>query len=145
MFFNAATLSVSETFINPHSTQNPIKKAHVDNRPTGGKRGQIFPPDWNKIVQLFSKQKSNGWLNLYKLAYKNSSSNPVITTSDIEKEINLQFTGMLKDATQDLARLWGKQLGEKYGISVKDKAAEPKSPDPDDQLNNDPKTAFHEF
>ena len=145
VFFNAATLSVSETFINPHSTENPIKKVHVDNRPTGGKRGQIFPPDWNKIVQLFSKQKSNGWLNLYKLAYKNSSSNPVITTSDIEKEINLQFTGMSKDATQDLARLWGKQLGEKYGISVEDKAAEPKSPDPDDQLNNDPKTAFHEF
>ena len=144
VFFNAATLSVSETFINPHSTQNPIKKAHVDKRPTGGKRGQIFPSDWNKIVQLFSKEKSNGWLNLYRLAYKNSSSNP-ITTSDIEKEINLQFTGMSKDATQDLARLWGKQLGEKYGISVEDKAAEPKSPDPDDQLNNDPKTAFIEF
>ena len=144
VFFNAATLSVSETFINPRSTENPIKKVHVDKRPKGGKRGQIFPPDWNKIVQLFSKEKSNGWLNLYRLAYKNSSSNP-ITTSDIEKEIKLQFTGMSKDATQDLARLWGKQLGEKYGISVKDKAAEPKSPDPDDQLNNDPKTAFIEF
>ena len=150
VFFNAATLSVSETFINPRSTENPIKKAHVDKRPKGGKRPKvgkrdgIFPPDWNKIVQLFSKEKSNGWLNLYRLAYKNSSSNP-ITTSDIEKEIKLQFTGMSKDATQDLARLWGKQLGEKYGISVKDKAAEPKSPDPDDQLNNDPKTAFIEF
>ena len=144
VFFNAATLSVSETFINPRSTENPIKKVHVDNRPKGGKRSGIFPPDWKKIVQLFSKEKSNGWLNLYRLAYKNSSSNP-ITTSDIEKEINLQFTGMSKDATQDLARLWGKQLGEKYGISVKDKAAEPKSPDPDDQLNNDPKTAFIEF
>tara|TARA_R110002074_G_scaffold179320_2_gene343320 strand:- start:441 stop:2516 length:2076 start_codon:yes stop_codon:yes gene_type:complete len=145
VFFNAATLSVSETFINPHSTENPIKKVHVDKRPKGGKRGGIFPPDWNKIVQLFSKEKSNGWLNLYRLAYKNSSSNPVITTSDIEKEINLQFTGMSKDATQDLARLWSKQLREKYGISVEDKAAEPKSPDPDDQLNNNPKTAFHEF
>jgi hypothetical protein len=144
VFFNAATLSVSETFINPRSTENPIKKVHVDKRPKGGKRGQIYPPDWNKIVQLFSKEKSNGWLNLYRLAYKNSSSNP-ITLSDIEKEINLQFTGMSKSAKQDLARLWGKQLGEKYGISVKDKAAEPKSPDPDDQLNNDPKTAFIEF
>ena len=177
VFFNAATLSVSETFINPRSTENPIKKVHVDNRPKGGKRGQIFPPDWNKIVQMFSKEKSNGWLNLYKLAYKNSSSNPVITTSDIEKEINLQFTGMSKDATQDLAMGWGKQLGVKYGISVqnidysttmnvdkqthqkhlsadpddqlnnnpKTAFAEPKSPDPDDQLNNNPKTAFHEF
>jgi hypothetical protein len=187
VFFNAATLSVSETFINPRSTENPIKKAHVDNRPKGGKRGGIFPPDWKKIVQLFSKEKSNGWLNLYRLAYKNSrilyhdNINPVITPSDVEREIYLQYPTLKQDDTpvamQDLAKLWSKQLAVKYGISVqnidysttmnvdkqthqkhlsadpddqlnndpKTAFAEPKSPDPDDQLNNNPKTAFIEF
>lgn len=187
VFFNAATLSVSETFINPRSTENPIKKAHVDNRPKGGKRGGIFPPDWKKIVQLFSKEKSNGWLNLYRLAYKNSrilyhdNINPVITPSDVEREIYLQYPTLKQDDTpvamQHLAKLWRKQLAVKYGISVqnidysttmnvdkqthqkhlsadpddqlnndpKTAFAEPKSPDPDDQLNNNPKTAFIEF
>ena len=154
MFFNATTLSVGETFINPHSSQNPIKKAHVDKRPKGGKRPKvgkrdgIFPPDWNKIVQLFSKEKSNGWLTLYRLAHKNSSSDPVISLSDIEREIYLQYPTLKQDDTpvamQDLAKLWSRQLVVKYGISVQN-VNNNTTADPDDQLNNDPKTAFIEF
>ena len=154
VFFNAATLSVSETFINPRSTENPIKKAHVDKRPKGGKRPKvgkrdgIFPPDWNKIVQLFSKEKSNGWLNLYRLAHKNSSSDPVISLSDIEREIYLQYPTLKQDDTpvamQHLATVWRKQLVVKYGISVQN-VNNNTTADPDDQLNNDPKTAFIEF
>ena len=154
VFFNATTLSVSETFINPHSSRNPIKKAHVDKRPKGGKRPKvgkrdgIFPPDWNKIVQLFSKEKSNGWLNLYRLAHKNSSSDPVISLSDIEREIYLQYPTLKQDDTpvamQDLAKLWSRQLVVKYGISVQN-VNNNTTADPDDQLNNDPKTAFIEF
>ena len=154
VFFNATTLSVSERFINPRSPQNPIKKAHVDKRPKGGKRPNggkrdgIFPPDWNKIVQLFSKEKSNGWLNLYRLAHKNSSSDPVISLSDVEREIYLQYPILKQDGTpvamQDLARLWSSQLREKYGISIQN-VDNSTTADPDDQLNNDPKTAFIEF
>ena len=150
VFFNATTLSVSERFINPRSPQNPIKKAHVDKRPKGrkrlkgGKRDEIFPPDWNETVQSFSKEKSNGWLNLYRLAHKNSSSNPVISFSDIEREIYLQYPKLKQDESGTLAASWGFWIRKKYGISVQ-KVDNSTTADPDDQLNNDPKTAFIEF
>lgn len=116
VFFNKAFVRVIKRYDNPSSSQLPKLKAH-----NSGKSNQ--PPDWNKIKKLFSQEKANGWLNLYKFAHKNNKKKPFLPFASVELEVGKQFNqpGTMTldpDTAAKVAERWAEQLTGKYGIKI---------------------------